>query len=70
MNLMDASCSVIQNLLVCFTFYFRYQEAGDKLAVENFKLTDELAKQKVTLQDINEFLTNELKARSVTTTQV
>eukprot|EP00775_Hariotina_reticulata_P008322 gene8322-8507_t len=48
----------------------RYQEAGDKLAVDNFKLTDELAKQKVTLQDINEFLTNELKARSVTTTQL
>ncbi|WIA34972.1 hypothetical protein OEZ86_013253 [Tetradesmus obliquus] len=48
----------------------RYQETGERLAVEGFKLTDELAKQKLTLQDINEFLTNELKARSVATTQL
>jgi hypothetical protein len=37
--------------------------------VENFVLSDELAKQKLTLQDINEFLTNELKARSLATAQ-
>lgn len=47
----------------------RYQAAGEKLAVENFSLADELAKQKLTLQDINEFLTNELKARSLATAQ-
>lgn len=28
----------------------RYQETGERLAVEGFKLTDELAKQKLTLQ--------------------
>jgi hypothetical protein len=48
----------------------RYQAAGEKLAVENFTLADELAKQKLTLQDINEFLTTELKARSLTAAQV
>lgn len=48
----------------------RYQAAGEKLAVENFSLTDEVAKQKLTLQDINEFLTNELKARSLAAAQV
>jgi hypothetical protein len=37
--------------------------------VENFSLSDELAKQKLTLQDINEFLTNELKARSLAAAQ-
>lgn len=37
--------------------------------MENFVLSDELAKQKLTLQDINEFLTNELKARSLATAQ-
>jgi hypothetical protein len=47
----------------------RYQAAGEKLAVENFSLSDELAKQKLTLQDINEFLTNELKARSLAAAQ-
>lgn len=47
----------------------RYQAVGEKLAVENFSLTDELAKQKLTLQDINEFLTNELKARSLAAAQ-
>ena len=47
----------------------RYQAAGEKLAVENFSLADELAKQKLTLQDINEFLTNELKARSLAAAQ-
>jgi alkyl sulfatase BDS1-like metallo-beta-lactamase superfamily hydrolase len=48
----------------------RCQAAGEKLAVENFSLTDELAKQKLTLQDVNEFLTNELKSRSLATAQV
>lgn len=37
--------------------------------MENFSLADEVAKQKLTLQDINEFLTNELKARSLAATQ-
>lgn len=47
----------------------RYQEAGERLAVENFSLADEVARQKLTLQDINEFLTNELKARSIAAAQ-
>jgi hypothetical protein len=47
----------------------RYQAAGEKLAVENFCLADELAKQKLTLADINEFLTTELKARSLAAAQ-
>lgn len=48
----------------------RCQALGEKLALENFGLADEVAKQKVTLEDINEFLTNELKARSLATAQV
>ena len=47
--------------------YRRYQDFGDKLQVENVKLNDELETQKLNLRDINEFLTNELKARSLTT---
>lgn len=35
--------------------------------VDNFKLSEELETQKLNLRDINEFLTNELKARSLTT---
>ncbi|KAI8470963.1 MAG: hypothetical protein J3K34DRAFT_508062 [Monoraphidium minutum] len=42
----------------------RYQQQGDKLQVENFRLSDELEAQKLNLRDINEFLTNELKART------
>ncbi|MEW5319047.1 MAG: hypothetical protein WDW38_010223 [Sanguina aurantia] len=45
----------------------RYQENGEKLVVDNFKLSEELETQKLNLRDINEFLTNELKARSLTT---
>ncbi len=45
----------------------RYQEFGDRLQVENVKLNEELETQKLNLRDINEFLTNELKARSLTT---
>lgn len=37
--------------------------------MENFCLADELAKQKLTLADINEFLTTELKARSLAAAQ-
>eukprot|EP00891_Asterochloris_glomerata_P000279 jgi/Astpho2/279/fgenesh1_pg.00010_%23_42_t len=43
----------------------RYQERGELLLVENVKLCEELEVQKVNLRDINEFLTNELKARSL-----
>ncbi|KAK9817802.1 hypothetical protein WJX72_002415 [[Myrmecia] bisecta] len=43
----------------------RYQERGETLLIENVKLTDELEEQKDNLRDINEFLTNELKARSL-----
>lgn len=46
----------------------RYQDTGDKLQVENVKLNEELETSKNNLKDINEFLTNELKARSLTTT--
>jgi hypothetical protein len=46
----------------------RYQEFGDRLQVDNIKLNEELETQKLNLRDINEFLTNELKARSLTTT--
>lgn len=45
----------------------RYQEFGDRLQVDNIKLNEELETQKLNLRDINEFLTNELKARSLTT---
>ncbi|KXZ48884.1 hypothetical protein GPECTOR_24g173 [Gonium pectorale] len=45
----------------------RYQENGDRLAVDVVRLQDELETQKLNLRDINEFLTNELKARSLTT---
>ncbi|KAG2488088.1 hypothetical protein HYH03_013391 [Edaphochlamys debaryana] len=45
----------------------RYQDNGDRLQVDVLKLTDELETQKLNLRDINEFLTNELKARSLTT---
>lgn len=45
----------------------RYQLQGERLQVENIKLSEELDSQKASLKDINEFLTNELKARSVTT---
>ncbi|KAJ9513779.1 hypothetical protein QJQ45_015532 [Haematococcus lacustris] len=45
----------------------RYQDHGDQLQIENFKLSDDLETQKTNLRDINEFLTNELKARSLTT---
>ncbi len=45
----------------------RYQEHGDNLQIENIKLTEDLETQKLNLRDINEFLTNELKARSLTT---
>jgi hypothetical protein len=45
----------------------RYQEHGDQLQIENFKLSEDLETQKLNLRDINEFLTNELKARSLTT---
>lgn len=46
---------------------YRYQLQGERLQVENIKLSEELDSQKTSLKDINEFLTNELKARSVTT---
>eukprot|EP00201_Polytomella_parva_P013664 CAMPEP_0175066590 /NCGR_PEP_ID=MMETSP0052_2-20121109/16597_1 /TAXON_ID=51329 ORGANISM="Polytomella parva, Strain SAG 63-3" /NCGR_SAMPLE_ID=MMETSP0052_2 /ASSEMBLY_ACC=CAM_ASM_000194 /LENGTH=412 /DNA_ID=CAMNT_0016333317 /DNA_START=52 /DNA_END=1287 /DNA_ORIENTATION=- len=45
----------------------RYQDHGEKLQVENVKLNEDLELQKLNLRDINEFLTNELKARSLTT---
>ncbi len=48
-------------------FVNRYQEHGERLQVENIKLAEELETQKLNLRDINEFLTNELKARSLTT---
>ena len=35
--------------------------------MENAKLSEDLETQKLNLRDINEFLTNELKARSLTT---
>eukprot|EP00803_Ostreobium_quekettii_P004601 evm.model.scf_1052.4 EVM.evm.TU.scf_1052.4 scf_1052:32928-39739(+) len=48
----------------------RYQEQGEKLHVENIKLSEELDAQKGNLRDVNEFLTNELKARSLATTEL
>ena len=38
--------------------------------MENIKLSEELETQKSNLRDINEFLTNELKARLLTTTDL
>jgi len=45
----------------------RYQANGDRLQLENIKLGEDLDIQRLNLRDINEFLTNELKARSLTT---
>jgi hypothetical protein len=42
----------------------RYQQQGEALQVERYRLLDELEAQKLNLRDINEFLTNELKART------
>jgi len=47
--------------------FHRYQDFGDRLQVENAKLSEDLETQQLNLRDINEFLTNELKARSLTT---
>eukprot|EP01026_Neomeris_dumetosa_P003582 TRINITY_DN10963_c0_g1_i1.p1 TRINITY_DN10963_c0_g1~~TRINITY_DN10963_c0_g1_i1.p1 ORF type:complete len:251 (-),score=42.48 TRINITY_DN10963_c0_g1_i1:21-773(-) len=44
----------------------RYQEQGDSLLLDNLKLSDELENSKCNLKEINEFLTNELKARALT----
>lgn len=52
--------------MACLVLH-RYQDHGDKLQVDNLKLNEELETQKLNLRDINEFLTNELKARSLTT---
>lgn len=52
---------------LCALALCRYQEHGEKLQVDKIKLEDELETQKLNLRDINEFLTNELKARSLTT---
>lgn len=48
----------------------RSQAVGEQLALENFGLADELAAQKLTLHDVNAFLTSELKARSAAAAQV
>lgn len=45
----------------------RYQANGDRLQLENIRLNEDLDTQKLNLRDINDFLTNELKARSLTT---
>lgn len=44
----------------------RYQEASDNLSLQTLRLNEELEAQKQNLKDINEFLTNELKARTLT----
>lgn len=44
----------------------RYQEQSDQLQIENIKLAEDLENEKLTLRDVNEFLQNELKARSIT----
>lgn len=59
--------TLVGPMLPTFAECCRYQEQGEKLQVDNFRLSDELEAQKVNLKDINEFLTNELKARSLTT---
>jgi hypothetical protein len=61
---LNASAIAIQHDEAC---HCRYQDQGERLQIENIKLTDELENQKINLRDINEFLTNELKARSLTT---
>ncbi len=43
----------------------RYHERGEQLLVANVKLADELENNRLNLHDINEFLTNELKARAL-----
>lgn len=43
----------------------RYQDQGEHLQVDNQRLSKELATSKYNLNDINEFLTNELKARAL-----
>lgn len=43
----------------------KYQEKGNELVEENQKMAAELQSQKNNLHDINEFLTNELKAKEI-----
>ena len=43
----------------------KYQEKGNELVEENQKMDAELQSQKNNLHDINEFLTNELKAKEI-----
>ena len=44
----------------------KFQSKGEVLEDENVKLSKELEQSRINLRDINEFLTNELKARSLT----
>mmetsp|Transcript_31038 Transcript_31038/g.73792 ORF Transcript_31038/g.73792 Transcript_31038/m.73792 type:complete len:572 (-) Transcript_31038:333-2048(-) len=44
----------------------KYQSKGEALEDENSRLAKELDQSRLNLRDINEFLTNELKARSLT----
>eukprot|EP00239_Pterosperma_sp_CCMP1384_P004132 CAMPEP_0197853914 /NCGR_PEP_ID=MMETSP1438-20131217/23662_1 /TAXON_ID=1461541 /ORGANISM="Pterosperma sp., Strain CCMP1384" /LENGTH=510 /DNA_ID=CAMNT_0043468489 /DNA_START=481 /DNA_END=2010 /DNA_ORIENTATION=- len=43
----------------------KYLDKTDHLSGENVRLSDELETQKINLKDINEFLTNELKAKEI-----
>jgi hypothetical protein len=44
----------------------KFQSTSETLEDENLKLSKELEVSRINLRDINEFLTNELKARSLT----
>lgn len=44
----------------------KFQSKGEVLEEENHKLSKDLEQSKINLRDIHEFLTNELKARSLT----
>ena len=53
-----------------YTRLARYQLRGRDLASLNLELIDELETQKINLKDINEYLTNELRAKELATTEM
>ena len=47
-----------------------YQNKSEELSAQNIELIDELETQRVNLKDINEFLTNEKKAKELATAEM
>ena len=58
-------CDCQQSVRLIESYVNRYQDQGEKLQVDNLRLHQDLENSKLNLKDINEFLTNELKARAL-----